>query len=236
MPIATTPDTVADGLFIQAVDRDDELASVKAYGMAVIAAAAAASAAGISRDLCDESECAYAPRILGTFDSAKSIAAAAPHVARVAIVCSAKQAGDAGFWETVALNHSLLVKMFIPCDEAKRWREPSPGATGRAATFESSALQRGCVMPSPVRTVTPDDGRRACPWFGNLRFFSHAVRTGGHPRNQPGEGIENHPGAPCIENGLRLPPGSYKVARFPIIVHSARHHGTGPPSRRVGRC
>ena len=51
-------------------------------------------------------------RIISTF---------APDVARAAVVPNAKYVADAGFWETVAVNRGLSVRIFKDTDAARAW-------------------------------------------------------------------------------------------------------------------
>ena len=97
---------------------DESREEVEAYGVAVIAAALEAGAARI---LCDERELEYR---LGTFDTyraAEYIAATAPRVARIALVCDPRFADDAQFWENVVVNRGLSLRFFQEIEAAERW-------------------------------------------------------------------------------------------------------------------
>ncbi|MFM8332326.1 MAG: hypothetical protein ACKN9T_11615, partial [Candidatus Methylumidiphilus sp.] len=71
--------------------------------------------------LCDERKLDYR---LGTFDiyeAAKFLAEQVPRAAKAAIVCNAKYIEDARFWENVAVNRGLSVRVFCDIDAAERW-------------------------------------------------------------------------------------------------------------------
>ena len=110
---------VRDGVLqVQAWGEDDSLEDVTGYGLAVIQAA---RANGCNRVLCEEQQLRYR---LGTLDihrSAAFMAEQAPDVARVAIVPPPEAADDAHFWETVAVNRGLQVRMFRDPEQARAW-------------------------------------------------------------------------------------------------------------------
>lgn len=105
-------------LIVKASGKDDNLAQVKEYGIAVITAAVASEAYYI---LCDETELEYSLDVFDTFESARFIAEHAPRIAKVAIVCNPKQMHDAEFWETVAVNRGLQIRVFQNMDSANSW-------------------------------------------------------------------------------------------------------------------
>jgi hypothetical protein len=107
-----------DLLRVKASGRDESLEEVMAYGMAIIEAA---KESGCTRVLCDELELDYALGTFDTFEAAKFIADQVPGVAKVAIVCKPEYADDADFWETVATNRGMLVRMFHDLEEAEAW-------------------------------------------------------------------------------------------------------------------
>lgn len=88
------------------------------YGMATIQAA---QAAGCRRVLCDELDLTYRLGTFDTFTAAETISLHAPHVACVAIVCQPQSLADAEFWETVAANRGLTVRVFLDCASAEAW-------------------------------------------------------------------------------------------------------------------
>lgn len=105
-------------LRVKASGRDESLEEVMAYGLAIIETA---KESGCTRVLCDELELDYALGTFDTFEAAKFIAEQVPGVARVAIVCKQEQADDAEFWETVATNRGMSVRMFHDLEEAEAW-------------------------------------------------------------------------------------------------------------------
>ena len=107
-------------LHVHASGKDESEDEVKQYGMAVIENAASA---GVERVLCDERSLEYAIGTLSNYEAAKFIADAAPAVCRVAIVCSARDAEDGAFWENVAVNRGLNVRVTTDYAMAKAWVE-----------------------------------------------------------------------------------------------------------------
>lgn len=122
--------TVTDGILrVKSSGFDESLAEVQQYGMAVIAACVQT---GVSRVLCDELELQYRLSTVDTYLAAEFIAANAPSVAQVALVCNPAQIADARFWETVAVNRGLSVRAFRDTDSAMAWLTPpaDPPAAG----------------------------------------------------------------------------------------------------------
>jgi len=81
----------------------------------------AAVEANVTRVLCDEKDLAYTIGTLDTFKAAEHIAKKAPKVARIAFVCHPRYVEDGQFWETVAVNRGLVVRMFTEVEEAEDW-------------------------------------------------------------------------------------------------------------------
>jgi hypothetical protein len=105
-------------LHVRAQGYDEDLDDVLHYGAAVIEAAVAH---GVRHVLCNEIDLEYRLSTMDIYASAEYIAERAASVARVAIVCSARDAFDAHFWETVAVNRGLTVRMFALEDVARAW-------------------------------------------------------------------------------------------------------------------
>lgn len=97
---------------------DESLEEVQQYGMAVIEKAIEQNCRQV---LCVETDLEYRLGAIDLFKSAEYIAANAPHVARVAIVCGDQFAGDISFWETVAVNRGLMVRAFQNKSDALQW-------------------------------------------------------------------------------------------------------------------
>ena len=110
---------IDDGIVVvTASGRDENAQQVIDYGDAVIELVVKA---GVKLVLCDERKLEYALDTLGTYQAAKTIAAHAPKVGRVAIVCNPKFLEDAKFWETVAVNRALQVRVDTDIARAKYW-------------------------------------------------------------------------------------------------------------------
>lgn len=108
-----------DGLLtVTTSGQDDNPEEVIAYGSAVIDLAIRNHA---SRILCDERNLEYRLGTVDTFRAAEAIAARAPKVARVAIVCKPSDFEDGKFWETVAVNRGLEARFFTDIDKARIW-------------------------------------------------------------------------------------------------------------------
>lgn len=110
---------VDDGvLVITASGCDENAQQVIEYGESVIELVVKA---GVKLVLCDERKLEYALNTLDTYEAAKTIAAHAPKVGRVAIVCNPKFLEDAKFWETVAVNRALQVRVVTDIARARYW-------------------------------------------------------------------------------------------------------------------
>ncbi len=105
-------------LRVKATGKDDNLEKVENYGIAVLEAAISC---GCAKVLCDETELEYSLDTFDSFESAKFIAEHAPKISKTAIVCKPSNSLDADFWETVAVNRGLQVKMCKTLDEAEEW-------------------------------------------------------------------------------------------------------------------
>ena len=118
MAIQYSMEAEGDLLVVVASGADEDLNDVKAYGVAVIQAAIQT---GCRLVLCNELDLEYKLGTVDTFESASYIASYAPHVAKVAIVCNAQCINDALFWETVAVNRGLMVRVFRSVADANVW-------------------------------------------------------------------------------------------------------------------
>ncbi len=105
-------------LYVRTSGKDESMEEVMQYGLAVIQAAVAH---GAERVLCDERELEYALPTFSTYEAAKFIAEAAPRVCRVAIVCNPRDAENGAFWETVAVNRGLNVRVTTDLESAIAW-------------------------------------------------------------------------------------------------------------------
>lgn len=107
-----------DLLWVEARGADDDLAEVRAYGLAVIAAA---QAAGVQRVLCDERELHYRLGFGDTWAAATALAEAAPGVGRLALVTALEEAGMARFFEDTAVTRGLQCRVFLDVEAARQW-------------------------------------------------------------------------------------------------------------------
>jgi hypothetical protein len=107
-----------DTLRVVASGFDDSREEVEAYGFAIIRTCLEL---GYRRVLCDESELEYRLSTLDTYRAAVVMAENAPDVARVAIVPNPRFVSDAHFWEDVAANRGLIVRIFRTLADAQRW-------------------------------------------------------------------------------------------------------------------
>lgn len=107
-----------DTLVVQTKGFDESLEQVLEYGLAIIRLCLKH---GVTRVLCDERDLSYRLHTNDIYASAAFIAEQAPHLHRVAIVCDPQSIVDALFWETVAVNRGLKVKMFKELDAARDW-------------------------------------------------------------------------------------------------------------------
>lgn len=105
-------------LLVNASGRDDDLQQVIDYGSSVIDLAMECGAKLI---LCDETNLEYTLGTFDTFQLAQTIAARSQKIVRVAIVCSPKGLEDGKFWETVALNRFLMVRVDTDKQRARAW-------------------------------------------------------------------------------------------------------------------
>lgn len=110
----------ADGnlLIVKASGFDESLEEVEQYGLAIVEAC---KEGRYSRVLCDETDLEYRLGTFDTFQSAEFMASQAPKIGKAAIVCNEKFYPDARFWETVAVNRGLRVRVFKNIEAARQW-------------------------------------------------------------------------------------------------------------------
>lgn len=118
MPITYTMQVENNLLVVHASGEDKSLEDTQAYGQAVLTRALAENCC---RVLCDERNLRYRLSTIDTFALAATLAEVAPHIARVAIVCTPACFSDARFWENVAVNRGLSVCAFKDLDRARAW-------------------------------------------------------------------------------------------------------------------
>jgi len=105
-------------LRVKASGKDDDLEDVQNYGIAIIQSAVSS---GCTLVLCDETDLEYTLGTFDTYQAATFLAEHAPKISKTAIVCKLQHMSDAAFWETVAVNRGLQVKVFKSLQEAEGW-------------------------------------------------------------------------------------------------------------------
>ena len=150
-----------DTLLVDAWGFDESLTQVQEYGMALIAACVRY---GVTRLLCNELRLEYRLGVVDTYRAAEFIAAEAPAVAWVAIVCDPKQVADACFFEDVAVNRGLTVRVFTELDAATDWLKQIL-ARVRGLTW----CQPGNDLPHRPELLSP---------AGDLKALRHALAFG----------------------------------------------------------
>ncbi len=74
-----------------------------------------------TRVFVDESRLIYALSTIETFNSAKFVSKMAPRQLKIAVLCRREGWKETKFWEDVAFNRGVMVRVFIAYDEAQRW-------------------------------------------------------------------------------------------------------------------
>lgn len=113
-------------LMVDAWGFDESLAEVQEYGMAVLGACVRHQ---VTRVLCNELRLEYRLGLVDTYRAAESIAAEAPVVGRVALVCDPKHIADARFFEDVAVNRGLTLRAFTDLEAAVVWLDENPSGS-----------------------------------------------------------------------------------------------------------
>jgi hypothetical protein len=115
----TFESSMEDGvLIITTSGRDENLQQVLEYGQAVIDLVVAT---GATRILCDERNLEYAIDTIDTYDAAKAVAEHASKAVRIAIVCGPNFLEDGKFFETVAVNRNLRLRVDTDIAKARAW-------------------------------------------------------------------------------------------------------------------
>lgn len=71
--------------------------------------------------LCDERDLVYKIHEIDTFKVAENVSRYAPKLKKLAIVCNKDFVDDAEFFENVAFNRGLTVRVFCDYDKAVDW-------------------------------------------------------------------------------------------------------------------
>jgi hypothetical protein len=107
-----------DRMFVETCGSDEDMESLRSYGLAIIENALLLNCASI---LCDETRLEYRLGTYDTFESARFISERAPNVAKVAIVIDPRFLDVAEFRETVAVNRGLKLRVFSEREKALAW-------------------------------------------------------------------------------------------------------------------
>lgn len=105
-------------LMVKASGKDGSLEEAQDYAKAIIDAAIKSNCTKV---LCDESELVYTLSASETYELAQTTAFDAPKIARTAIITLPEYKEIVEFWETVALNRGLLIRVFFNIESAKKW-------------------------------------------------------------------------------------------------------------------
>jgi hypothetical protein len=107
-----------DVLLATATGFDEAREDVIRYNNAVMEKAIES---GNGKILCDERQLEYRLNVMDTFEAGQYVAAIARYVNRIAIVTHERNRADAEFWETVARNRGLQVRVFFNMEDARAW-------------------------------------------------------------------------------------------------------------------
>lgn len=99
---------------------DESLEEVMDYAHTIINEAVKAN---ITKVLCDERNLIWKLSAFDTFQLAENTSKLAPRVAKIAIVCNPKYVEEGRFYETVATNRGLIIRVLSDIEEAKKWLE-----------------------------------------------------------------------------------------------------------------
>lgn len=118
MTIAYEIHIEGDTVRVKASGIDESLREVQDYGMTIVKAVVASRS---TRVLCDERELDYALDTLDTYEYAAFLASHVARPVKVAIVPKPEHLDDASFWEDVAVNRGMTVRIFRDMEEAEAW-------------------------------------------------------------------------------------------------------------------
>jgi len=107
-----------DLLLVKASGADDNQEDVQRYNEATLEMCLEN---GCRRVLTDETDLEYRLNTVDNFESAKTMAEMAQGIHKLAIVVNPQQMKDASFWETVAVNRGVTVRIFNAIEDARLW-------------------------------------------------------------------------------------------------------------------
>jgi len=105
-------------LIVTAKGKDDNLEQTMSYAHAILTHSIENECTEV---LCDERELEYSLSVIDTFELAETASQNARSIKKIAIVCDQKYLKDGNFYETVAQNRGLTVKVLTDYDEAMKW-------------------------------------------------------------------------------------------------------------------
>jgi len=113
-------ETTIDGTLLRVTTRgkDDGLDGVVAYAEGV---AETARLRHCTRILCDERGLTYDLSTMDTYAAAEAVSKYSTSISRIAIVCRPEFLEAGIFFENVAANRGLQLRMFTDIGEAERW-------------------------------------------------------------------------------------------------------------------
>ncbi len=109
---------INDTLFVKTSGKDDSLEEVMNYSKAIIEAAYKNNSKKI---FCDERELEYDLSTFQTFEAGKFASQFSKYVCKIAIVCNPIFIEDGKFYETVATNRGLLIRVTSSIQVAEDW-------------------------------------------------------------------------------------------------------------------
>lgn len=118
MAIKTEFEVDHDLLIVTASGEDDSLEEVQAYARKIIETAIENNC---SKIICDERNLIYLLSVSDTYELAKDTAFVAPKIAHTAIITLPEYKEIVEFWEMVALNRGLSIKVFYDKASALKW-------------------------------------------------------------------------------------------------------------------
>lgn len=118
MAIEYTIENTENYLKVVARGIDDNLSEVLGYSQAVVEAAIKHNSKKI---LCDEQNLIYNVSVIDTYELAEFASKYAHKLVKIAIVCNIDCIGDGKFYETVASNRGLKVRVTCNFEEAVKW-------------------------------------------------------------------------------------------------------------------
>lgn len=105
-------------LHVKASGKDDNLGEVINYGLSIKNAAIEYR---LQRIFCDERNLTYSLGIMDTYEAASQLAESTFVYAKIAILINPVNLEEGGFWEDVAINRGMQVKMFLNEEKAFEW-------------------------------------------------------------------------------------------------------------------